>query len=120
MPIYDKHHVDLVLQGHDHYYGRTQKMCDGKIVAPEEYGTIYAVSMSGSKMYKKNPKFESLMAVMRGDTQMFQVIEVDGAKLLYDAYSVAGERVDAFELDKEPGKPTKYTSLTGGQDASKK
>ena len=120
MPIYDKHHVDLVLQGHDHYYGRTQKMRDGKIVAPEGYGTIYAVSMSGSKMYKKNPKFESLMAVMRGDTQMFQVIEVDETRLLYEAYSVAGERVDAFELQKEPGKPTKYTPLDSDEPASKK
>lgn len=120
MPIYDKHHVDLVLQGHDHYYGRTQKIREGKIVSPEEHGTIYAVSMSGAKMYKKNAKFEPLMAVMRGDTQMFQVIEVDGARLLYEAYSVAGERVDAFELHKEPGAPTKYTFLTADQDTSKK
>ena len=120
MPIYDKHHVDLVLQGHDHYYGRTWKIREGKIVSPEEHGTIYAVSMSGAKMYKKNAKFEPLMAVMRGDTQMFQVIEVDGARLLYEAYSVAAERVDAFELHKEPGKATEYVPLNADQDTSKK
>ncbi|MCX6628406.1 MAG: metallophosphoesterase family protein, partial [Candidatus Solibacter sp.] len=40
-PLYDKYHVDLVLQGHDHGYGRTYKLRGGKPVPPKEPGTIY-------------------------------------------------------------------------------
>ena len=109
-PLYDKYHVDLVLQGHDHHYGRTQKIREAKIVAPDDYGTIYAVSVSGPKAYTKNPEFESLMAVTRGKTQMFQIIDVDETRLAYEAYSVTGERVDAFELRRNPGKPTSYVT----------
>ncbi len=117
-PIYDKYHVDLVLQGHDHFYGRTQKIREEKAVAPDDYGTIYAVSVSGPKMYHKNPEFEPLMAVMRGNTQMFEIIDVDEARLVYEAYSVAGERVDAFELRRVPGKPTSYVPLASSEAAS--
>ena len=34
MPLYDKYHVDLVLQGHDHTYARTHKLAGGKVVSP--------------------------------------------------------------------------------------
>ena len=100
LPIYDKYHVDLVLQGHDHHYGRTHKLASGKIVEPGQPGTIYAVSVAGPKMYPKNPKFENLMAVVQSDMQMYQVIEVKEDRLAFNAYAVTGERIDAFEIKK--------------------
>ena len=48
-PVYEKHHVDLVLQGHDHVYARSHKLAGGKVVAPEAPGVIYAISVSGPK-----------------------------------------------------------------------
>lgn len=41
--IFDKHHVDLVLHGHDHLYLRTYPMYNGKIT---EGGTVYLESGS--------------------------------------------------------------------------
>lgn len=117
-PIFDKYGVDLVLQGHDHRYGRTPKLRDHAPVAPDQPGTIYAVSVSGSKMYPRNPKFESLMAVMRPNTQMYQVIHVEGGRLVYEAFAVSGERIDAFELRKESKEaPSVYLAMTEETEA---
>ena len=40
-PIFDKYHVDLALQGHDHAYLRTYPMRDQKRVATAKDGTVY-------------------------------------------------------------------------------
>lgn len=101
-PLYDKYRVDLVLQGHDHYYGRTHKLAGDRIVAPSAPGTVYAVSVSGPKMYARNPKFEKLMAKMQGNTQMYQVIEAAPDRLAFKAYGISGALIDAFELRKDP------------------
>jgi len=52
LPLYDKYHVDLVLQGHDHLYARSKKLAGGNIVAADAPGTIYMISVSGPKMYE--------------------------------------------------------------------
>ena len=100
MPIYDRYKVDLVLQGHDHHYGRTHKIAGGKIVREDQSGTVYAVSVTGPKMYPPNPKHSHLMAKMAGDLQMYQVIEVSDRRLLYQAFSIDGALRDRFELKK--------------------
>ncbi len=108
-PIYDKYQVDLVLQGHDHTYGRTYKLAGDQIVDDSKFGTIYAVSVAGPKMYNSNPKFDSLMPVYFGEKQLFQVISIDGDQLKYESYAVSGERVDGFTLEKGANGISKYT-----------
>lgn len=116
VPLYDKYHVDVVLQGHDHVYARTAKLAQGKVVLPSEPGTIYVVSVSGPRMYPFDRQYESLMARTLSDTQLFQVIEVDQERLRFDAYSVTGDRVDAFELRKSPENASTYTDVTAVTD----
>jgi 3',5'-cyclic AMP phosphodiesterase CpdA len=110
LPLYDKYHVDLVLQGHDHTYARTHKLSGGKVVPPSQFGTIYAISVSGPKMYEINEKFASLRAKTLAHTQAFQVIEVGGDKLTYDAYAIEGERIDQFQLVKHADGMSTYSS----------
>ena len=98
LPLFDKYHVDLVLQGHDHIYGRSHKLVGGKIVGNDRPGTVYAISVSGPKAYELNPTNVALQAVTRLHTQMYQVISVAPGRLEYKAFSVTGERVDSFEL----------------------
>lgn len=101
-PIYEKHGVDLVLQGHDHCYCRTLKTARDKVVAPDAPGVVYVVSVSGPKMYDMDPKFKALMAdTMLVKTQLFHTIEVDGDSLVFDSHDTAGRRVDGFRLDKD-------------------
>ncbi len=100
-PIFNKYKVDLVLQGHDHAYGRGMQ----KIPMPrtkDTSPTMYVVSMSGSKMYANDqPAWADKSG---GYLQLYQLITVDGNTLSYRSYTATGELFDAFDLAKRKGK----------------
>jgi len=100
-------HVDLVLHGHDHAYGRTHKIAGEQIVDPSAPGIVYAISVCGPKMYTLHDLHRELMAKTFAQNQFFQVIEVVSERLLFTAYSVDGSVVDEFELKKN-GTNTTY------------
>ena len=100
LPLYDKYHVDLVLQGHDHAYARSLPLVDGKPAAPNQRGTIYTVSVSGPKMYEARDDSKSLMKKEIRNTQMFQIIEVDPNRLKYQAFDIEGHLLDDLNLNK--------------------
>ncbi|HOA72378.1 MAG TPA: metallophosphoesterase family protein [Phycisphaerae bacterium] len=110
-PIFDKHSVDLVLTGHDHAYGRSglleavQNVPTGASVRTPAGGTVYVVSVSGPKMYDldANPRTEFRRAAE--DTQLYQIISIDGTTLRYEARTAVGDVYDAFTLKKRPGQP---------------
>jgi len=106
-PLYEKNHVDLVLQGHDHAYGRTHKIAGEQIVDSSAPGIVYAISVCGPKMYTLHDLHRELMAKTITQSQFFQVIEVSPDRLLFTAYSVEGSAVDEFELRKH-GMNTTY------------
>lgn len=94
-PIIDKHKVDMVLTGHDHTYGRSNLQTG---LTTKQGGTIYVVSVSGPKMY--NLEKAPWMARAAEDTQLYQVININGDKLTYQARTARGNLYDAFELRK--------------------
>ena len=100
IPILDKYSVDLVLQGHDHTYGRTYKLRNGIKVADNQEGTVYIVSISGTKSCSINKSYKELMAKIGTGRQLFQVINVDKNCLLYESFNAMGELYDSFELKK--------------------
>jgi 3',5'-cyclic AMP phosphodiesterase CpdA len=107
-PIFDKYHVDLVLQGHDHTYGRTgldtplvNNTADGTSGSDGKTGTVYVVSVSGPKMY--STQRHSFMMRQAEKTQLYQIIHINGDKLHYEARTAIGELYDAFTLVKQPG-----------------
>jgi hypothetical protein len=95
-PIYERYGVDLVLQGHDHTYGRGYNLKFGE--KHVDRGPIYVVSVSGPKMYQLS--FEEWLERGASNTQLYQIISVDGKRLEYKAYTATGELYDAFELVK--------------------
>lgn len=120
-PIFDKYKVDLVLTGHDHTYGRTgfevpsvltvevagQDVAVGDkpeinlptgVQAIDAAGTVYVVSVSGPKMYEHS-RMEFMQRIAE-DTQLYQVITIDGDSLRFEAKTAIGELYDAFELHK--------------------
>lgn len=118
-PLFDQYKVDLVLQGHDHSYARGRARPYGENVlegmnARDYTGTVYVVSVSGGKMYDLNPeRWEAFEDVDqdRGaeNTQLFQVISIDGDRLSYESYTATGELYDAFDLKKSPdGEPNQF------------
>lgn len=96
-PIFEKYGVDLVIQGHDHTYGRGYNLAFGK--KHKDKGPIYVVSVSGPKMYNLN--FADWLTRVASNTQLYQLIHMDGDQLRYEAYTATGELYDAFQLDKQ-------------------
>jgi 3',5'-cyclic AMP phosphodiesterase CpdA len=96
-PLFDKYHVDILLQGHDHTYSRGQNLPIG--MSRKIGGPMYVVSVAGPKMYKVDvtPRW---MDVLAENTQLFQIISIDHGDLLYTAYKASGEVFDSFKLKK--------------------
>lgn len=107
-PVYDRHGVDLVLQGHDHTYARSNLMT-GENVQSGPAGTVYVVSVSGPKMYEVDQ--EPWMVRSAQDTQLFQKIRIDGDALRYESYTARGLLYDAFELRKRDGEANELVEL---------
>ena len=104
-PVYRRHGVDLVLQGHDHCYSR---VTDGagadasrqRRAAGQAQGPVYMVSVAGSKMYGLNDRAGHQPDRVAADTQLYQVIDVAEARLSVAAYTAGGVLYDAFALER--------------------
>ena len=99
-PLFDKYHVDLALQGHDHAYLRTYPMKGGKRVDKPKDGTVYIVSVSGTKMYKQDKRDYTEFGMT--DTPTYQVldIQVSGNRLVYRSYDIEGNLKDNLIIEK--------------------
>lgn len=119
-PILDKYQVDLALQGHDHAYsrGRTSPLEENiptGVNAKDLTATVYVVSVSGGKMYNLRPNawegWDADRDRAAENTQLFQVITVDGNILKYESYTATGELYDAFEVIKNEKGPNSFVEL---------
>ncbi len=126
LPLMNELDIDLVFQGHDHVYMRTDVMKDNAVVETEtgtlkynglEYtskikpeGTIYSINGTiGSKHYEPKADSETADAFPKGEAVLFlevpsySHIQIDGGNLYFDTYSVENgkeERVDQFAISK--------------------
>ena len=91
-PVIERRGVDLVLQGHDHTYGRRSGEKPGQSL-PQ-----YIVSVAGPKQYRLSDEAKRTMDPTAEDTQLFQVIRVDGSRLHYQARTATGRLYDDFEI----------------------
>lgn len=109
-PIFDKHKVDIVLQGHDHAYGRgmVNNVPTGYSVKDKSSGTMYVVSVSGPKMYDVSN--DPWMDRKARNTQLFQIITIRGDVLSFQSFTASGELYDAFDLEKRNGEPNKLVN----------
>ena len=113
-PLFDKYGVDLVLQGHDHVYGRgmPKNQSTGRKKRPDDVGPVYVVSVSGPKMYTFKQEKEWIDRSAEG-LQLYQILHVDQDKIRYEAYTTTGKLYDAFDLIKRGnGKPNKLVDRT--------
>lgn len=108
--VLDKYKVDLVLQGHDHNYGRGSKVDSGLGQWNEDSGTVYVVSVSGRKMYDLGD--EPWMEKKAENQQFFQIITIDDSELTYKAYTSDNELFDGFKLNKTEGQNNQLTEIT--------
>ncbi len=107
LPVVRRHNVDLVLQGHDHTYGRRG---EGQAATPQ-----YVVTVAGPKQYRLSDEARRTMDPVAEDTQLFQVLNIDPQHLRYEARTVTGRLYDAFELRRDAKGGKQRTELTEGR-----
>jgi len=101
-PIIEKHHVDLVLTGHDHGIGRTYAIYQDKFVSKPSQGSIYYVTgRSGNKSYPDlSGKFWNTYFYDPQDQPNYLVVNVSKSKLTVDTFKQDGVKIDSFFIDK--------------------
>ncbi|WP_116248335.1 metallophosphoesterase family protein [Nocardiopsis sp. FIRDI 009] len=108
LDTFEEYDVDLVLQGHDHSYGRGNVAANGTDDPRVQTGPVYTVAVTGTKMYDiAEDNWTDNGAEVRvqlADTPTYQAVEVDGDTLRYTARTPDGTVVDSFTIDKSDGK----------------
>jgi hypothetical protein len=101
----EEHDVDLVLQGHDHSYGRGNLVANRTSDPAVQTGPVYIVTVAGPKMYEPSPLDWQLAGAeartQLGNTQTYQVIDVDDDTLTYRSKTGDGAVIDAFTITKD-------------------
>ena len=135
LPLFEKYDVDIVLNGHDHAYGRGNVMANendlpaGTTAERSSRGPVYLVSVAGPKYYVPDPAESNnwiangarLRAVER-DTQMYQLVDVTDGELHVESWNVSGQLVDAFDITKARGAKlvtTTDTARTSGPGSTR-
>lgn len=91
-PVVERHGVDLVLQGHDHTYGRRLGESD------DGRPPVYLVSVAGAKQYRLSEQARASMSPTGEDLQLFQVLRLTGSRLDYEARTATGRLYDSFSI----------------------
>ncbi|HHV74494.1 MAG TPA: metallophosphoesterase [Thermoanaerobacterium sp.] len=121
-PIFDKYHVDVVFNGHDHGYSRTYPIKNDQYVKSPADGTVYVVTgRSGNKYYpdlsqkvwdaffydpQDQPNY--IVATINGNTLTIKAVKQDGTPI--DTYSIT-KNPDGTETDSpQTVVPTKYNA----------
>lgn len=127
-PVIEKHHVDIVFNGHDHGLSRTYAINGDNYYTDFSKGTVYYVTgRSGNKCYADlNNKVWDAFFSDTQDSPTYEVVSVVNGKLTVDAYKyntfapnaanpkmisyAAPTKIDTLTIDKDnPANSTKLT-----------
>ena len=99
-PLFDKYHLDMALQGHDHAYLRTYPINDEKKAASPAEGTVYIVSVSGTKFYEQGERDYTEFGLTNVSTFQVLDIQISGNRLVYRSYDGDGKLRDNLIIEK--------------------
>ncbi|MGB9679280.1 MAG: fibronectin type III domain-containing protein [Thermoanaerobacteraceae bacterium] len=104
-PIFDKYHVDIVFNGHDHGISRTYPINNDKFVDNPSKGTIYYVTgRSGNKYYYDlSSKVWDAFFYDPQDQPNYIVVKIDKDKMNIEAVKQDGTLIDSYTIDKLNG-----------------
>ena len=99
-PLFDKYHVDIALQGHDHAYLRTYPLKGSERVASPKDGTIYLITVSGTKLRPQAQHDYTEVGFTNVATYQVLDIQISGNRLVYRAHDIDGNVRDQFVIEK--------------------
>jgi hypothetical protein len=99
IPLFDKYHVDIVMNGHIHYYMRTKPMKAGKVVSSYKEGTAYVESVGIPTKPEKRPE-EPYTVVRNFSGDIYQYVKIEGNKLSFAAMNSDNKIIDFFSIVK--------------------
>jgi hypothetical protein len=99
-PIFDKHHVDMVLQGHDHAYLRTYPLRGGQRMPSSREGTVYVISVSGTKHYLQGKHDYTEVGITNVSTFQVLDLQTNPKRLCYRAYDGDTKVRDELVIEK--------------------
>lgn len=122
--LMDQYGVDIVLNGHDHYYTRSYQMYAGSAVdtkktnsVTDPKGTVYFTldSGSGSKYYKYNTTADHSFSAFgwQNNEPSYTYAKVDGNQFTLTTYAVSSDTpIDTYTITKTNQKSSGSTSNT--------
>ena len=99
-PLFDKYHVDMVLQGHDHAYLRTYPLRAGERVPSPREGTVYVISVSGTKSYAQAKHDYTEFGMTNVPTFQVLGLQTNPNRLQYRAYDADAKLRDELVIEK--------------------
>jgi hypothetical protein len=97
--LFDKYHMDLVLEGHVHYYMRSHPLRRGRPVEDPNEGTIHLISIGIENEDRVIPPTPYAKVAFSG-TPLYQVFHVDGKRLTMRTLDPQGNERDSLVLQK--------------------
>ncbi len=99
LPLYDKHRVDIVWNGHIHSYERTWPLRESKAVDAE--GTIFMITGGGGGGLETPGPYRPFFQnnVRRG--HHYTMVAINGTQLELKAYTLQNELFDSVQIEKE-------------------
>ena len=100
LDIIDECGVDLVIEGHDHVYMRTNKMRGDQV---SEDGIYYAIIGSAAlKRYDTDEMHDwvSVIKLLPKELPNYVAISIDENRISYTAKLIDGTEIDTFEIEK--------------------
>ena len=94
-PLFEKHGVNIVFTGHEHFYERTK---------PQK-GITYIVSGAAAKLRKGDIEKSNLTAKGYDQGYTFMIVELDGDDLHFQTITDRGETVDSGTLRRQHTTP---------------
>ncbi len=114
LPILENYDVDLVFNGQQHVYMRSNSLLNGKVDA-ESQGITYIIGVSGGKNYQPG-NFDYMAAT--ASASCYTKVRVNGNKLEINTYDIEGKKIDECSINKR-AKTFTYGEITiSGADGS--
>jgi hypothetical protein len=97
-PIYEKHHTDVDLNGHDHHFEMTTPVLGDQVVTTG--GVRYVTSAGGGALFDPPTNMPEPWSIAYYAGLSFAIVDVDDSSVTVTGYRTDGTEIKAFTLTK--------------------